>query len=83
MAFYFWTKPFGACKKRKNKTKSRRDGTRIFGALKTGLKPKDLTIFPKVNNQRWPRILQKSLIFMHPKSTQISTTRNWAQEKNR
>jgi hypothetical protein len=64
MASYFWTKPFGACKKKGN-------GTRIFGALKTGLKPKNLAVFPKINNQRWPKSLQKSIIFIHPKSTQI------------
>jgi hypothetical protein len=46
--------------------------TRVFGALKTGLKPKNAAVFPKINNQRRPKILQKSLIFMHPKNTQIS-----------
>jgi hypothetical protein len=39
--------------------------------LKTGLKPKNLAVFPKINNQRWPKSLQKSIIFIHPKSTQI------------
>jgi hypothetical protein len=72
MAFYFWTKTFGACKKGENNTKSRRDGTRIFGALKTGLNPKNFAVSPKVNNQRCLKILQKSLISMHTKSTQIS-----------
>jgi hypothetical protein len=67
MAFYFWTKPFGACKK-----KEKQDQIKKGWYQDIWLKPKDLTIFPKVNNQRWPRILQKSLIFMHPKSTQIS-----------
>jgi hypothetical protein len=71
MASYFWTKPFRACKKRKNKTKSRWNGTRIFGALKTGLKLKNVAVFPKVNNQRWPKILKKLLIFIYLKSTQI------------
>jgi hypothetical protein len=52
MAFYFWTKPFGTWKKRKNNTKSRRDGTRVFEVLKTRLIPKNLAIFPKVNNRK-------------------------------
>jgi hypothetical protein len=48
-------------KKKKNNTKSRRIFfTRIFGALKTGLKPKNVAVFPKINNQRRPKILQKS-----------------------
>jgi hypothetical protein len=59
-------------KKRENNTKSKRVGTRIFGALKTGLNPKNVAVSPKVNNQRCLKILQKSLISMHPKSTQIS-----------
>jgi hypothetical protein len=37
MAFYFWTKPFGACKK-KEKTTPSQEGTRIFGALKNKTK---------------------------------------------
>jgi hypothetical protein len=73
MTFYFWTKQFGACKKkRKNNTKLRTDGTSVFGVLKTRLIPKNLAVFSKVNNQKRPKILQKALISMHPKSIQIS-----------
>jgi hypothetical protein len=35
--------------------------------------PKNLAIFPKVNNRKNPKL--KALIFMHPKSTQIHICR--------
>ena len=35
ITFFLWTKPFNACKKkRENNTKSRRNGTGVFGVLK-------------------------------------------------
>jgi hypothetical protein len=39
--------------------------------IKEGWYQEYLAVFSKVNNQKWLKILQKSLIFMHPESTQI------------
>jgi hypothetical protein len=43
----------------------------------------NLAVFPKVNNRRRPKTLQKALIFMHFKSRPkyLETTKNWAHEK--
>jgi hypothetical protein len=51
MAFYFWTKTFGACKK-KEKEKQHQIKEVYLAPYKTSQNPKNLYVFPKVNNRK-------------------------------
>jgi hypothetical protein len=49
MAFYFWTKPFGACKK---KEKQHQIKEVYLAPYKTRQNPENVYVFPKVNNRK-------------------------------
>jgi hypothetical protein len=69
MAFYFWTKPFGACKK---KEKPHQIKEVYLAPYKTRQNPKNLYVFPKVNNRKRHESFKNHNFFIRPKNTRKS-----------